>query len=897
MVEYYQAMAPQTGFYQPGCDAQAEEEWDREQLLDPAWEIQQRKTFTAWCNSHLRKAGTGINELSEDFRNGLKLMLLLEVISGEPLPRPDRGRMRVHQILNVSKALDFIEAKGVKLVSIGAEEIVDGNVKITLGLIWTIILRFAIESVPGDDKGTISGLLRWCQRKTAGYPNVDVKNFSSSWKDGLAFCALIHKHRPDLLDFARLNKNDPMSNLNLAFDIAEKHLDIPKMLDAEDICNSLKPDEKSIMTYVSSLYHCFLGMHKSETAGSRICRVLRENQENEKLMDMYETMSSDLLSWIRRWMPWLSNRREDMSLDDSRKKMEEFRNYRRNEKPPKIEDKGSLETLFNTLQTRLRLSNRPAFMPIEGHLIGDINKAWDGLERSEKGFEEWLLSEIMRLERLEHLAEKFRRKCAMHEEWVHGKEAYLSSNDWRSARVYEIKAFRKKHEAFESDLGAHQERVEQIVAIARELNNLRYLKIDPINARCKVICEQWDRLGSLSEERKRRLEEVEKVTEQIDGHQLAFAKRAAPFNNWLDSTREDLADIVIVRSIAEVDELLSAQAKFKGTLSDADSEFKAILNIEGEVQRIIEGYGLDRSLIKNPYSDLAGGDISRKWNEVQQTVPQRDQKLQGEYKRQQANETLRQSFANKSNVMGGWIENQLETVISIGMGAHGSLENAIQQLKQMQASAAQKKPHILELESINEEMQKNYVFDCKDSRYTMDAIRVGWETLQTNFARTINEFENQILLRDKKSITDEQLNEIKGSFNHFCKDQAGLDVNDLKACLISVGYNLRTGAEGDQDMAHVLSFVDPNKTGRTTFEAFLAFMTRETTDNNNLDQMIESFSVLSRNNKYITAEAIRSEIPANDAEYCIYKMEQMRNPNDPPGQYNYIDFCRSLYLN
>jgi len=77
-----------------------EEEWEREGLLDPAWEKQQRKTFTAWVNSHLRKAGTQIENIEEDFRNGLKLMLLLEVISGETLARPDRGKMRFHKIAN-----------------------------------------------------------------------------------------------------------------------------------------------------------------------------------------------------------------------------------------------------------------------------------------------------------------------------------------------------------------------------------------------------------------------------------------------------------------------------------------------------------------------------------------------------------------------------------------------------------------------------------------------------------------------------------------------------------------------------------------------------------------------------------------------------------------------------
>ena len=75
------------------------------------------------------------------------------------------------------KALDFIASKGVKLVSIGAEEIVDGNVKMTLGMIWTIILRFAIQDISVEEMTAKEGLLLWCQRKTAPYKNVNVQNF------------------------------------------------------------------------------------------------------------------------------------------------------------------------------------------------------------------------------------------------------------------------------------------------------------------------------------------------------------------------------------------------------------------------------------------------------------------------------------------------------------------------------------------------------------------------------------------------------------------------------------------------------------------------------------------------------------------------------------------------
>ncbi|KAL3985623.1 Spectrin repeat family protein [Acanthocheilonema viteae] len=928
MVEYYQQLPPNNYNYQqqPGYDyTQQEEEWDREGLLDPAWEKQQKKTFTAWCNSHLRKAGTSIEVIDEDFRNGLKLMLLLEVISGEALPRPDRGKMRFHKIANVNKALEYIESKGVKLVSIGAEEIVDGNVKMTLGLIWTIILRFAIQDINVEELSARDGLLLWCQRKTAPYNNVNVQNFHTSWKDGLAFCALIHRHRPELIDYSKLHKGDPLHNLNLAFDIAEKYLDIPRMLDPEDLVYSQKPDEKSVMTYVScfyhafrgghqvadmvsnvpdekavmtyvsSYYHCFLGMRKTETAAHRISRVLKVNQENEKMMEDYERMASDLLDWIRRWMPWLSNRSSNESLETIRKKLNDFRNYRRHEKPPRVEEKGNLETLFNTLQTKLRLSNRPVFLPREGHLIKDINAAWRGLEDSEKGFEEWLLSEMMRLERLEHLAEKFRRKCALYEEWAHGKEDALRSSDWKSCGLYKIKALRKRHEAFESDLGAHQDRVEQIAAIARELNNLRYPDIGPINARCQNICDQWDRLGNLSQQRRRQLEEAERVAEHLDRLYLDFAKRVAPFNNWLDGAREDLADIVIVHEMKEVQELLNAHNHFKSTISDADNEFRTIVNIEREIAQLVEQHGLDRELLRNPYTDLSGADIRRKWQEVQQSIPKRDAQLQNECHRQQNNERLRQLFAEKANTVGPWLERQLEHVLSIGLGGRGSLENAVSQLKSIQQQTFNYKPKLEELERINQEMQENYVFENRAARYSMESLRVGWESLLTSINRTINECENQILMCNSKGISEEQLNEYRSSFNHFDKDRQGLDPEQLKSCLISIGYNIRPGKEGDHDMSRILSVVDPNRMGRVPFNAFLDFMTHETGDADTVEQMIESFKILAGGKPYITAEEIRRELHADQAEYCIQRMQQFQAPNGPPGSYNYVSFSKSLY--
>lgn len=84
-----------------------------------------------------------------------------------------------------------------------------------------------------ETKSAKDALLLWCQMKTAGYNNVNVRNFTTSWRDGLAFNAIIHKHRPDLIQFEKLHRNNPIHNLNNAFNVAEDKLGLTKLLDAE----------------------------------------------------------------------------------------------------------------------------------------------------------------------------------------------------------------------------------------------------------------------------------------------------------------------------------------------------------------------------------------------------------------------------------------------------------------------------------------------------------------------------------------------------------------------------------------------------------------------------------------------------------------------------------------
>lgn len=582
-------------------------------------------------------------------------------------------------------------------------------------------------------------------------------------------------------------------------------------------------------------------------------------------------------------------------MQEMQQKLEDFRDYRRVHKPPKVQEKCQLEINFNTLQTKLRLSNRPAFMPSEGKMVSDINNGWQHLEQAEKGFEEWQLNEIRRLERLDHLALKFRQKASIHEAWTEGKEAMLKQKDYETATLSDIKALIRKHEAFESDLAAHQDRVEQIAAIAQELNELDYYDSPSVNARCQKICDQWDSLGSLTHTRREALEKTEKQLETIDQLHLEYAKRAAPFNNWMESAMEDLQDMFIVHTIEEIEGLIAAHDQFKSTLPDADREREAILGIQSEAQRIADYHNIKLSG-NNPYTSVTPQIINSKWERVQQLVPKRDSALQDEQGKQQSNEHLRRQFASQANIVGPWIQTKMEEIGRISIEMNGTLEDQLNHLKQYELNIVEYKPNIDILEQQHQLIQEALIFDNKHTNYTMEHIRVGWEQLLTTIARTINEVENQILTRDAKGISQEQMQEFRASFNHFDKDHGGsLGPEEFKACLISLGYDVENDRQGDAEFNRIMSVVDPNNSGVVTFQAFIDFMSRETTDMDTADQVIASFKVLAGDKNYITAEELRRELPPDQAEYCIARMAPYQGPDTIPGALDYKSFSTALY--
>ncbi|KAI9837451.1 MAG: hypothetical protein M1819_007099 [Sarea resinae] len=346
------------------------------------WVNVQQKTFTKWP---LKIRNVSINDLVKDLSDGVMLIHLLEILGNESLGRyAAKPKLRVQRFENVNIALDFIRLRGIQMTNIGAEDVVDGNRKIILGLIWTLILRFTISDINEEGMTAKEGLLLWCQRKTACYDDVEVRDFSSSWNDGLAFCALLDIHRPDLIDYDSLDKNDHRGNMELAFDIASKEIGIPDLLDVEDVADVAKPDERSLMTYIAYWFHAFSQMERVENAGRRVEKFVQNMQGAWEMQNSFERRMRELLRQISEQGRHWEEAEFEGTYVDAKNQASEFSVYKRSQKRKWVAEKSELVGLLGNIKTKMSTYRLRAYEPPPELRLEVLDQAWGTLMKAER---------------------------------------------------------------------------------------------------------------------------------------------------------------------------------------------------------------------------------------------------------------------------------------------------------------------------------------------------------------------------------------------------------------------------------------------------------------------------------------------------------------------------------
>jgi len=329
--------------------------WD---VKEKGWENVQIKAFTSWLNGYLVKRDMPIADIQHDMEDGVRLIYFLELLSDQKIKQKyvEKPPSRIEKIQNLHIALTFLEKDlAVKTAGASAEDFADHNLKMILGFFWSLFKKYRIQTIKQDDKSSEQGLLLWVKKTTDGYRDVAIESYKHSFRNGLPFLALVDKFVDDksILNYDNFSKENQIDNLGAAFDLAEKHLGIPKLLEPHEVSEG-NVDERSLVLYISLYFHAFVAQQQQKGILEEKDKIAREKHLLQGSLEERAKMASQLQDENEKLKKELDQHR--MDLEQQKSEIERLRAQLEEQKKKSDEleqNKMSLSTLVTGLEGQL----------------------------------------------------------------------------------------------------------------------------------------------------------------------------------------------------------------------------------------------------------------------------------------------------------------------------------------------------------------------------------------------------------------------------------------------------------------------------------------------------------------------------------------------------------------
>ncbi|XP_015203173.2 utrophin isoform X3 [Lepisosteus oculatus] len=523
----------------------------------------QKKTFTKWINARFSKSGKApIKDMFADLRDGRKLLDLLEGLTGSVLTK-ERGSTRVHALNNVNRVLQVLHQSNVELVNIGGTDIVDGNHKLTLGLIWSIILHWQVKDIMKDIMSNLQQtnsekiLLSWVRQSTRSYTQVNVLNFTTSWVDGLAFNAILHRFQPGLFSWDKVLGLTPVERLEHAFTIAKEQLGIERLLDPEDVAVQL-PDKKSIIMYVTSLFavlpkqvtmddirevETLPRRYKAECEEGQFCSQQSPGLEEETSSSRAETPSTvtemevDLNSYqvaLEEVLTWLLSAEDTLHMqDDISDDVEEVKGQFHTHEAFMMELTSHQSSVGNVLQAGNQLIAQGNLTEEEENEIREqmslLNSRWECLRVASMDRQARLHEVLMELQQ---------QQLQQLSDWLTQTEGRIRKME--SDVAGDLEGYKKQieqHKALQNDLETEQVKVNSLTHMVVVVDeNSGECATAALEDQLQSLGERWAAVCRWTEERWHKLQDIFSVWQQLVQDQCLFKA-------WLTEKEEALNQV------------------------------------------------------------------------------------------------------------------------------------------------------------------------------------------------------------------------------------------------------------------------------------------------------------------------------------------------------------------
>jgi actinin alpha 1/4 len=779
--------------------------------------------------------------------------------------------MRIQKMENLNMAFAFLQKKNVNLTNLGSSDILDGNQKLILGLMWTLIKSFQVAEIDVEGVSGKDGLLLWVNRSLAGYPTVEVKNFSSSWADGMAFCALIHRFYPSLVDFDKLSPENATENVTRAFTIAQDKFRIPQLLNVADVAGVAKPDEKSIMTYVSLLFKEFASGVQKKKAVTTISKAVNIAQRHQDLAHEYEQNASGLLEWMTEQVVRFQSTSQPRELAETREALAHHLEYKKSEKPPREAQFVAVDSCAGRWISSCKNNKRE--IPVLDPPIEKLQEVKAQLDDLETAFELKLRTSLESFQKTEVFLAKVVKELEKVEAWAKEKESsglfdegLLATTTAEAEEKLESIGFIEEVElprykqllstVVEHSQGLSAENAEAASAVDRveamkafvtsvetKIDETKNRILDAIRAQqeidavvkdCKLLMRN---LKYVIEEMD---EEIEVATRVDDATKDGVLAAKAHFENVLVPKVHATVVAENEKLLAKKDALVSA-----GRTNDV----AMIEKTDARVQRLLatcadkDGYFQDQIANVERRDDVCRkfAELSTNFKERCATSTQSINTVDGSLADQFSSMvTLRQKLFRVDSMH----------KMSIDIVSNGELEDETENLQEQLVPLNEE---MEELEKVNEELETMRVFSNPYTTETIHSLRAQFSSLETAVRDKVKALEKEVALSKLGNLTPQQIREIQEVFDHFDLDKDGVLAREefIMACK---GLGL---ALSEDDCHDYFDKIDEDDNDEISFEEFSKFCAEQLQSGSSQEDVRMAIEILTSEN--LTMEKIEEQ--------------------------------------
>jgi len=698
-----------------------------------------------------------------------------------------------------------------------------------MGLVWAIMQKFLKfgDDEDGENLSAEDSLLMWVQNQLLTYSDIEVKSFTKSFHNGLAYAALIHKFRPNLIDPAQLNAGDALGNLAKVFEAAKTYFELEQYIEPSDISQL---DSKSAFIFLSEFYYGIAKQRKVDLACRRITKLIHYTQKNDELRARYQEKANLFLDTLAKVTVELNDRTIDNTMSGAQARLAAFQAYKGGDKITIVDAFLSIESLYNHLSMRLADHNRPVYAPGANKAVPELREALKVLEATELERQVALVKELNRQIRLKQLDEQHQTKHKNLAEWQAKHEAILKTEEViESIGQAEYEINRVKNFTSESTMVRETTELD-MKQLGQTLESESFEFVAQVKAREQEVDAKHAELSGFKDEKAKVLDAALKKELEKERLRLKFANAASEFARYVESQSELLESSHFGFSLDEVE---AYKAKLEETCqkieNTSSSQFDSIKQTHEEATAlgVTENKYTRYSLIQleELMSKLAANQQAHKVHYEQELV------------RWRKNDALCKSYAQKVN----------ELVTRFDTDKAG-MANSTESLEVQLASVESK---LREVDTINSatddiaavqaEIEAAGVQNNPHSHYTKQDVEVLKQQFMSFLERKAEQLKDEIEHKALRGLTPEQHEEIEVQFKTFDKDSSGvLSKSEFKSCLYSLGEDKTSSqiAEVMEKYGSVLEGI--------AHKGFKDFMIEQLGDTDTSEEIVDGFELINK---------------------------------------------------